>query len=255
MSEAPGWKRRLLEAAPVLAFLGLWEAVARSGLAPGSPKLFPPFSEVLLRLVALAADGILGPHYLASLLRVLAGFTLGSLLGIACGILLGWKPAVRRAFHPVVSLLYPIPALGWLPLLMLWVGIGEALPVTIIFLCCFFPVLYNTVTGIRNVPEETVRAARTLGASEVRILRTVVVPLALPNVFTGLRLEAGMAWRVVLAAEMVAIPTGLGALVMRAESLVRADVILACLIVLSVMCLLFESVFWRLEKRLTRAWR
>jgi len=138
---------------------------------------------------------------------------------------------------------------------MLWLGIGEALPITIIFICSFFPVLYNTVTGIRNVDEDYIQVARTLGASDIRVLTTVVMPLALPNIFTGLRLEAGMAWRVIIAAEMVAIPTGIGALMMKAESLIRIDIIVVCLIVLSVMCLSFEKFFAYLETRLTSKWK
>lgn len=131
---------------------------------------------------------------------------------------------------------------------MLWIGINEMLPITIIFICSFFPVLYNTVTGIRNVDKAYIRVAKTLGASNTRILATVVIPLALSNIFTGLRLEAGMAWRVIIAAEMVAIPTGIGALMMKAESLIRIDIIIVCLTVRktksstgSVNCSLFEN--------------
>ena len=129
------------------------------------------------------------------------------------------------------------------------------LPITLIFLCAFFPVLYNTITGIKGVDEDVIKAARTLGASDRKILTTVILPLAIPNIFTGLRLEAGMAWRVVIAAEMVAIPTGIGALMMRAESLLRVDIIIVCLMVLSVMCLLFERFFQYMEKKVTDGWR
>jgi NitT/TauT family transport system permease protein len=170
-------------------------------------------------------------------------------------MVMGWRENFHKALHPIISLFYPIPALGWLPLLMLWIGINEMLPIAIIFICSFFPVLYNTVTGIRNVDKQYIQVARTLGASDTRILATVVMPLALPNIFTGLRLEAGMAWRVIIAAEMVAIPTGIGALMMRAESLIRIDIIIVCLIVLAVMCLIFERFFQYLEARMTTRWR
>jgi len=188
-------------------------------------------------------------------MRVVAGFSAGSVAGITIGTIMGWKEAVNKVLNPIVSLIYPIPALGWLPLLMLWLGINELLPIAIVFICSFFPVLYNTVTGIRNVNKDYIRVARTLGASDMRILTTVVLPLALPNIFTGLRLEAGMAWRVIIAAEMVAIPTGIGALLIRAESLVRIDIIIVCLIILSLMCLLFEKFFVYLEMKLTGQWR
>jgi len=245
----PGWG-----ILPIAVFLAIWEVVARLNLIPGQ-FFFPPFSVVMQEFYYLTANGVLGENFLSSLVRVLIGFTTGSIAGIAVGIIMGWRDVVNKALNPIISLLYPIPALGWLPLLMLWLGIGEALPITIIFICSFFPVLYNTATGIRNVDKDYIQVARTLGASDIKILATVVMPLALPNIFTGLRLEAGMAWRVIIAAEMVAIPTGIGALMMRAESLIRIDIIIVCLIVLSVMCLSFEKFFAYLEAKLTDKWK
>ncbi len=245
----PGWG-----IVPIVVFLAIWELVARLNLTPGE-FLFPPFSTVMVEFYHLAATGVLGDNFFASLTRVLIGFCAGSIAGLVVGTAMGWTENLNKALHPIVSLLYPIPALGWLPLLMLWIGINEMLPITIIFICSFFPVLYNTVTGIRNVDKDYIRVARTLGASDVRILTTVVMPLALPNIFTGLRLEAGMAWRVIIAAEMVAIPTGIGALMMKAESLIRMDIIIVCLIVLAVMCLSFEKFFEYLEARITTKWR
>lgn len=244
------WSRSLL---PIIVFLVLWEGVARLGIV--SSQLFPPFSTVMAEFYYLSVDGTLGMNLLSSLLRVLAGFILGTVAGIMVGIIMGWKDACNNALHPLVSMLYPIPALGWLPLLMLWIGINELLPIMLIFICSFFPLLYNTVSGIKNVNEKYVQAARILGASDMRILATVVVPLAVPSIFTGLRLEAGMAWRVIIAAEMVAIPTGIGALMIRAESLLRIDIIIVCLIVLAVMCFIFERFFAYLENKLTVKWR
>jgi NitT/TauT family transport system permease protein len=245
----PGWG-----IVPVLIFLALWEIIARLNLSPGEFS-FPPFSAVMVEFYNLAANGVLGENFLASLSRVLIGFCAGSIAGLVVGTAMGWTEKLNKALHPIVSLFYPIPALGWLPLLMLWIGINEMLPITIIFICSFFPVLYNTVTGIRNVDKDYIRVARTLGASDFKILTTVVMPLALPNIFTGFRLEAGMAWRVIIAAEMVAIPTGIGALMMKAESLIRIDIIIVCLIVLAVMCLSFEKFFEFLEAKITTKWR
>ncbi len=239
--------------APVLVFLAIWEIVGRFNLVPGQ-FFFPPFSMVLKEFYHLTANGVLGKNFASSLARVVIGLCSGSVAGIFVGVIMGWKNVVNKTLSPIISLLYPIPALGWLPLLMLWIGINEMLPITIIFICSFFPVVYNTATGIRNVDRKYILAAETLGASNVRILFKIVIPLALPNIFTGLRLEAGMSWRVLIAAEMVAIPTGIGALLMQAESLVRVDIIMVCLIVLSIMCLLFEKVFALLEKRMVGKW-
>jgi len=228
--------------------------VARLDILPGHFFL-PPFSTVVVEFYHLSASGVLGESFLSSLVRVLIGFCAGSIAGIVVGTIMGWRSTINRALNPIISLFYPIPTLGWIPLLMLWIGINEMLPITLIFICSFFPVLYNTVTGIKNVDSDYIKAARTLGASDGKILTTVVMPLALPNIFTGLRLNAGMAWRVIIAAEMVAIPTGIGALLMKAESLIRIDIIIVCLIVLAVMCLTFEKFFEYLENRLTARWR
>jgi len=245
----PGWG-----ILPVVVFLAIWEIVARLNLVPGQFS-FPPFSAVVMEFYHLTANGVLGENFLSSLTRVIIGFCAGSIAGIAMGIIMGWREGINKTLHPIISLFYPIPAIGWLPLLMLWIGINEMLPITIIFICSFFPVLYNTVTGIRSVNKDYIHAARTLGASDARILATVVMPLALPNIFTGLRLEAGMAWRVIVAAEMVAIPTGIGALLIQAESLIRIDIIIVCLIVLAVMCFVFDKFFGYLEDKMTAKWR
>jgi len=245
----PGWGL-----IPIVLFLALWEGIARVNAAQGG-SLLPPFSEVMVEFYNLSSNGVLGENFLSSLLRVLAGFSAGSIAGITLGTIMGWNKIADKALHPLISLFYPIPTLGWIPLLMLWIGINEMLPITLIFICSFFPVLYNTVTGIKNVDSDYIKAARTLGATELKILFTIVMPLALPNIFTGLRLEAGMAWRVIIAAEMVAIPSGIGALLMKAESLIRIDIIIVCLIILAIMCLTFEKFFEFLETRLTAKWR
>lgn len=238
---------------PVAVFLVIWEVAARLDLIPGH-FFFPPFSAVVREFYHLIANGVLIDSLAKSLVRVLIGFCTGSIAGLAIGTLMGWKEIPGRALGPLISLFYPIPALGWLPLLMLWVGVNETLPIAIIFICAFFPICYNTATGVKGVDQSLVQAARTLGASDTRILTTIVLPLAVPVLFTGLRLEAGMAWRVIVAAEMVAIPTGIGALLMKAESLVRVDIIIVCLMVLSLMCLACETLFHYIESKLTRRW-
>ena len=248
------WLKPQWSILPVVVFFGVWEVVARFRLIPGH-FFFPLFTTVIQEFYNLTANGVLVDNFFSSLIRVLIGFSTGSIAGIVMGTLMGYKENIDKTLHPIISLLYPIPALGWLPILMLWFGISEMLPIIIIFICSFFPVLYNTVTGIKTVDRNLIKAAKTLGASERNILTTIALPLALPSIFTGLRLEAGMAWRTIIAAEMVAIPTGIGALLMRAESLIRIDIVIVCLIVLAVMCLFFEKFFLYMEYRLTGKWR
>lgn len=244
-------KNDLLYLLPICIFLALWEILGSISQTP----LFPPLSKVVVEFWLLLGNGILLKSLGASLARVLIGYSLGSLAGLFVGILMGLNRVLERSLSPLISILFPIPTLGWLPLLMLWIGINEALPVTLIFICAFFPVAYNTVTGIKGVREEYIKTARTLGASPWYILWHVILPMALPSIFTGLRLEAGMVWRTVIAAEMFAISTGIGALLINAETLIRVDVILVCLMLLSLMCSSFERTFLWLEHKITGAWR
>ncbi len=249
-SRASGLENSGLGFLPIIVLLIIWEIAGRNDFV--SKGLLPPFTEVLAQFYELLKNGILIENLGKSIIRVLAGFSMGALLGIIFGIVMGWNKYIDKIFSPLVSVLYPIPALGWLPILMLYIGIGDALPIAIIFICSFFPVCYNTICGIKNVDKNYILAAKTMGASDTRILKTIVFPLALPTIFTGLRLEAGMAWRVIIAAEMVAIPTGIGALMMKAESLIRMDIIIVCLLVLSVMTFIFERFFIKLEANLTK---
>lgn len=238
---------------PIALFLVVWEVASRSQIVSGH-HFVPPPSAVLGEFYRLTVAGELGANFLSSLTRVVIGFSTGSAAGFVTGVIMGWHEGAHRTFHPIFSLFYPIPALGWLPLLMIWFGISEALPIVLIFVSSFFPVLYNTITGIKTVPKDYIRVAETLGASRYRVLTTVILPLALPNIFTGLRLTTGMAWRVIIAAEMVAIPTGIGALLMKAQNLIRIDIIIVCLVILSIMCLTFERFFLFMERRLTGRW-
>lgn len=245
------FKNDLLYLVPISLFLVLWEIAGQNAQTP----LFPPLSKVIEEFGSLLRNGILLKGLGASFGRVLIGYILGSMAGLFVGILMGVNKMAEYSLRPLISILFPIPTLGWLPLLMLWIGINEILPVTLIFICAFFPVAYNTLTGIKEVKEEYINAARTLGASSCYILWHVILPMASPNIFTGLRLESGMVWRTVIAAEMFAIPTGIGALLMNAESLIRVDIIMVCLVVLSIMCSIFERFFLWLERKATGAWR
>ncbi|MCK5199147.1 MAG: hypothetical protein KAR21_12390, partial [Spirochaetales bacterium] len=125
-------------AVPIALFLGIWEISSRLHIGSGS-FIIPPFSTILTEFWYLSVSGVLGSNFLSSLTRVMIGFSTGSIAGLSIGILMGWNNAANTALNPIISLLYPIPALGWLPLLMLLLGIGEVLPIAIIFICSFFP--------------------------------------------------------------------------------------------------------------------
>lgn len=157
---------------PIIVFALIWEFIARIHLVP--EYIFPSFSLVMREFYHLTVSGVLLDNLASSLFRVLVGFFLGSLAGIMMGTVMGCKEIINRSFHPIFSLLYPVPTLGWAPLLMIWIGINEMLPIVLIFLCSFFPVLYNTITGIKSVDSDLINAASTFGASGRKILSTVI---------------------------------------------------------------------------------
>jgi NitT/TauT family transport system permease protein len=239
---------------PVLIFLVLWESTTSLNFIFQN-NFLPSIKEIIIEFYQLISNGVLIKNFYSSLLRVLIGFILGSFFGLVVGVLMGWRENVNQFLKVIISLTYPIPALGWLPLFIIFFGVNNLVPILIIFICCFFPIVYNTLSGIQGVDNNLINAARTLGASEIKILFTIIIPLALPSIFTGLKLESGMAWRVVIAAEMVAIPTGIGALMIKAENLVRVDVIIVCLLLLSIMCFLFEKTIAFFESKFIDQWR
>jgi NitT/TauT family transport system permease protein len=239
---------------PVILVCCIWEITARYSLIPGG-AFIPAFSQVVSTLFDFLARGILWESALSSLWRALAGMITGSVTGIAAGIALGMSPFLYAAFSPLIALLYPVPALGWLPILMIIFGIGDVIPVLLVFICSFFPLAYTTCQGIREVDPAYLNAAKGLGASKSRVLWDIMLPLALPSIFTGLKLEAGMAFRTIVAAEMIAIPTGLGALMMKGESLIRVDIILVALFTLSLISLAFERLIQYVAIKTVGKWK
>lgn len=237
----------------ILAFFSLWEIIARSHVFPSI--LFPPPSEVLSAGYDLLRSGILLKSLGDSLFRVVTGILLGLVLAIPVGLLMGWVEKCDKLFGPIISLLFPIPGIAWLPLLIVWVGLRQGLPILLISIVVFFPVLLNIATGVKSVDRENILAARTLGSSELRILFSIIIPLSLPIILTGIRIEVALAWRVLVAAEMIAIPTGIGALMSRSESLLQIKAVMVCLGLLSIIGLIMDLSLRYVERRVTAKWR
>jgi len=237
----------------ILVFFLLWELIARSHVFPSI--LFPPPSEVLATGFDLLRRGILLKSVGDSLLRVFAGILLGLALAIPVGLLMGWVEIFEKLFSPIISLLFPIPGIAWLPLLIVWVGLRQGLPILLISIVVFFPVILNIATGVKSVDRENILAARTLGSSELRILVSIIIPLSLPIILTGIRIEVALAWRVLVAAEMIAIPTGIGALMSRSESLLQIKAVMVCLGLLSIIGLIMDLSLRYVERRATAKWR
>jgi NitT/TauT family transport system permease protein len=232
----------------------VWEAFARSGLF--APALSPSLLAVAAALARMIADGTLVLHVLYTLARILAGLGLAGLLGIPIGMLMGRFPPVERFVLPLVSVLNPIPSLAWVPIFIMWFGLGDAAAVALVFYAATFPIVLNTWTGVRSVSRLWLRAAAAMGADDRGLFTHVVLPGALPFVIAGLRQSFARAWIAVVGGEMIAATSwGLGWVIFDAKEFLNADVMIGTLIVIGVLGLAVERLaFQALERRTVERW-
>jgi NitT/TauT family transport system permease protein len=236
-----------LRVAAVAVLLLAWEAIAGAGIFP---KVFlPPPSSVAVELWRMGLSGDLWRNVQPSLARILGGFAIGAGAGVALGTLAAVSVRAEAVIDPLVALAYPIPKIALLPLIVLWLGIGEASKVAVIAVGAFFPVFISAVTGLRGASPSLMRAAQSLGATRWQIIQKVMIPSALPVLFAGLRLAAGMSLLLVVSAEMIAATRGLGYLILYAGDLLQTTRLLAGIAVLSALGL-FSTWFLRWIERL-----
>jgi ABC-type nitrate/sulfonate/bicarbonate transport system permease component len=243
--------------ASILIFFALWYAASLTNahlLRLFNPILLPPPDDVLKAGIAMAKSGELARHILASLSRVVQGFLVAALSGVLIGTLVGRSRVLEDLVEPTVELLRPIPPLAFLPMMVLWFGIGEASKVGFIAYAAFFPIFTTTLEGIKYVDPILIRAAASLGASERDIFRYVVLPAALPNIITGLRIGFGLSFFVIVAAEFIAADSGLGFLINDARTFFLVSNMLLGAAVIGAIGFVFNIVLRRLEARLLR-WR
>lgn len=232
--------------------LASWQTLYHLGYI--KPLILPPPSQVAQAFYDLLRSGELPRHIGISLLRVLEGFTLASVLGLFLGIAIGLSRTLDRLTDLLIQVIKPIPPIAWIPLAILWFGIGETSKVYIIFLGAFFPVIINTIDGIRQTDHKLVEVARVLEVSRVRFVRQVVIPGAFPAIMTGLRVGLMVAWMCVVAAELIAAGSGVGYLIMDARQLSQSDVVLVGMITIGVIGKTMDSLIRRVEKRVV-AWK
>jgi ABC-type nitrate/sulfonate/bicarbonate transport system permease component len=236
----------------VVVLLGLWEMLGLSGLV--SPLFLPRFSAVVVSGCQMVISGEIFSHLFASLWRIGWGFFLGAGAGIVMGVLVGYFQPADDAARPLVAATYPIPKIAVLPLLILWLGIGEPSKVAVIMLGVFFPVVINVRAGVRNVDPLLIKAALSLGSGPLGIIRKVILPMSLPMIFAGLKLGVGIALLLVVTAEMIAADKGIGFLILSSADLMQTTRLLFGIMVLSGMGVFFAWVLDRLE-RLLIPWR
>ncbi len=199
-----------------------------------------------------AFSGTILTHLLASMQRVYGGFALAMVIGIPLGLLIGKVKIIRQMLDPTLSLLRPIPVTAWLPLSMIFFGLGPRSAVFLVFLGAFYPILLNTIFGVRSVDPRLFEAASMLGCDGSRLFRQVVLPAATPGIFNGLRLAHGFAWILIVVGEMTGVPTGLGSVIMDGRTLSRTDLVITGMIVIGIAGFLTDRIIVSINNRILR---
>ena len=254
VAREPAWRVVARTAFPFLVVGALWELVAHLGIFP--PRLFPSLEQIASAFVRLTAEGILPHHALDTVIRLLTGFALAAVAGVAIGIAMGRSRLAEDVLVPLVSIGAPIPGIAYAPLFLLWFGLGNLSAVLLVAFVSAFPIIFNTWTGVKAVKEIWVRSAQAMGADDRRLFRRVILPGALPYILTGLRLGLAQAWRILVGVEMLAaVPWGLGWLIFGAREFLNTDVILAGVAVIGIIGLALEKlVFQRIEEFTVVRW-
>jgi NitT/TauT family transport system permease protein len=229
----------------------LWSLVTR----PGSrlSGILPPPVDLVLELWGLIHQGYMGTslwaHFEASLFRTMTGFAVGSTLGALVGLVMGYSRLVAGALAPFFSFVRPIPAIAYIPMVILWFGIGEFSKVLVIFLASFLYVSMNTAAGVKSVPLDLIRVAQTFGVNRRQLFFLVILPESLPYVFLGLKVGLALSWAIVVAAELVAAQRGLGYLIMDAGTFFRIKDVYVGVFLIGVVGLFLEWMLVTVERR------
>jgi len=243
----------------LLILLVLWQALCSLKLIP--THLLPSPVKIVLGLKDLLIIGmppghLLPKHIFYSLYRVALGFAAAALLGIPIGLWMGWSPRLRRIVNPLVELVRPIPPLAWIPIAILWFGIGMKSAAFIIFLGAFFPILLNTVSGVSAINPIYFEAAQTLNAKRKDVFFKILVPGSIPSIFVGMRIGVGIGWMTLVAAEFTGVRSGygLGYMIMTARDIQRPDEILAGMLVIGLIGYLINGGLKACERKFVK-WR
>lgn len=250
------WARVLLPIASTVIFVACWQVICEAlrysiANADGSIRVierFPTPLDVFLGTKDLFLDGVILKYTIASLYRVACGFGLACALGIPLGLWIGWSTRAMWAINPLVQAMRPISPIAWIPLAILWFGIKDASAIFLIFVASFFPIVTGTMTAVRTIPTVYVRSAQNFGLRGLELVRRVVLPAALPQIIISLRIALGIAWLVIVAAEMIAVESGLGFLIMDARNGNYYDRVVGAMICIGVLGVVLDFGMRRLER-------
>jgi NitT/TauT family transport system permease protein len=242
---------RLRPIAFIAVLLVLWQIAADRN----ATHLLPGPIETAGGIADLVRHGLLLKYVTASLFRVTWGFVGAAVLAIPLGLLIGWYRRAEMAVNPLLQIFRPISPLAWIPLAILWFGVGDLAAVFLIFLSCFFPLLLTAINAVQRIPAVYVNAGRNFGLSPIALVRRVLYPAVLPQLITGLRITLGVAWLVVVAAEMIAVNSGLGFLIVDARNAGnRYDLVVAAMVIIGVIGLLLDLGMRSLEGAKSLRW-
>lgn len=247
---------RLQKVVPPLAVMAAVVAIWWAVVAKTESAIFPTPWQVVTGAWELAEDGSLWEHIGASLFRVGTGFALAVLVAVPLGLWMGWVSGAYRTFNPIFQMLRPISPIAWIPLAILWFGVGDVSPIFLIFIASVFPMIVQTTSGVHTIERRYLRAAANFGVSRSVLFRRVVIPAVLPEIIVGMRIGIGVAWLVVVAAEMIALRSGLGYMIMDSRNAGnRYDLVIAGMVIIGGIGLLLDGLTRLLERLRTVRWR
>lgn len=247
---------RLKQVLPSLAVAALLVAVWWAVVVESGTVIFPTPLQVVTATLDLAQQGTLWSHIGSSLFRVGAGFLLAIVVAVPLGLWMGWIGGAFTTLNPIVQMLRPISPIAWIPLAILWFGVGDVSPIFLIFLASVFPMIVQTVAGVHTIERQYLLAAENFGVSRRKLFLQVVIPAVLPQIIVGMRVSLGVAWLVVVAAEMIALRSGLGYLIIDSRNAGnRYDLVVAAMVVIGMTGLFLDGVMRRLEGLKAVRWR
>jgi NitT/TauT family transport system permease protein len=247
---------KLARVLPSLAVIGLLLATWWVGVEAAASVIFPTPWEVVTGTMELIEDGTLWMHIGSSLYRVAAGFLLAVAVAVPLGLWMGWVRGAYLTLNPLFQILRPISPIAWIPIAILWFGVGNASPIFLIFISSVFPMIVQTIVGVQTIERRYLRAAENFGVSNHTLFRQVVIPAVLPQILVGMRVGLGVAWLVVVAAEMIALRSGLGYLIMDSRNAGnRYDLVIAGMIIIGLIGLLLDGFMRLLEGHKLVRWR
>jgi NitT/TauT family transport system permease protein len=247
---------RIRESLPAVAVVAVLVAIWWAAVSATNSVIFPTPWGVIAGTFELLKDGTLWRHIGASLMRVGTGFGLAVCVAVPLGLWMGWVRGAYRMLNPVFQILRPISPIAWIPIAILWFGVGNASPIYLIFISSVFPMVVQTTAGVHTIEKRYLRAAENFGVSRATLFKQVVIPAVLPQVLVGMRIGLGVAWLVVVAAEMIALRSGLGYMIMDARNAGnRYDLVIAGMIIIGLIGLCLDGIMRMLEKIRWVRWR